>query len=342
MRQTSQEGIPGKIRYRRFHAVMQSSGILKIAIPHETAGSGSLPHYLRLYTAWVYTYCTAGNFRQWKISSIATTRQFVRNLFSSNAGRRSFALCSFGRHSLLIVYFRIHEYFWSHTCGWWKYLARNLISQKIALMKATKLIKFLTKISCYTVLVYFNMLTCGVFTLRFSSKHAQTGTEKRWKRLPQFAYWTVRDTPKLSGFFFLGLRWTVKMSRMYLEGQNYNNNSVFVCFCTCVSFRGGESFFSSVRYCRRFSRQRGGGACRAHRPVSLLRSCQLSGAQTLAEGHQRSRLSNLPHQQCEVHCLLAFQAVSKAAQPTTGRREIDKPPKLLFIDSFHWTNRWAC
>ena len=43
--------------------------------------------------------CIAGNFRQRKISSKATVRQFVRNLFSSNAGRRSFALRSFGRHS---------------------------------------------------------------------------------------------------------------------------------------------------------------------------------------------------------------------------------------------------
>ena len=65
---------------------------------------------------WLSTmYCTGGNFRQRKISSKATVRQFVRNLFSSKAGRRSFALCS------------------------WKILVRNLISQKIALTKATKL-----------------------------------------------------------------------------------------------------------------------------------------------------------------------------------------------------------
>ena len=45
------------------------------------------------------TYCIAGNFRQRQISSKATVRHFVRNLFSSKAGRRSFALCSFGHRS---------------------------------------------------------------------------------------------------------------------------------------------------------------------------------------------------------------------------------------------------
>ena len=40
-------------------------------------------------------YCIAGNFRQRKISaSKATAGQFVRNLFSSNIGRRSFAVRS--------------------------------------------------------------------------------------------------------------------------------------------------------------------------------------------------------------------------------------------------------
>ena len=51
---------------------------------------------------WVieaYAYCTAGNFRQRKISSKATVRQFVRNLFSSNVGGHSFDLRSFGCHS---------------------------------------------------------------------------------------------------------------------------------------------------------------------------------------------------------------------------------------------------
>ena len=36
-------------------------------------------------------YCMAGNFRQRKISSKATVRQFVKNLFSSNIGHRSSA-----------------------------------------------------------------------------------------------------------------------------------------------------------------------------------------------------------------------------------------------------------
>ena len=39
-------------------------------------------------------YCAGGNFRQRKISSKATARQFVRNFFSSNIGRRPFALRS--------------------------------------------------------------------------------------------------------------------------------------------------------------------------------------------------------------------------------------------------------
>ena len=56
-------------------------------------------------------YCTARNFRLQKISSKATVRQFVRNLFSSNVGRR---LLLFG-HSvvalLLIVYHHIYEHF---------------------------------------------------------------------------------------------------------------------------------------------------------------------------------------------------------------------------------------
>ena len=39
--------------------------------------------------------CKAGNFRQRKISSIATARQFVTNIFSSSAGRHSSALRSF-------------------------------------------------------------------------------------------------------------------------------------------------------------------------------------------------------------------------------------------------------
>ena len=41
----------------------------------------------------------AGTLRQRKISSKATVRQFVRNLFSSNTRRLPFALQSFDRHS---------------------------------------------------------------------------------------------------------------------------------------------------------------------------------------------------------------------------------------------------
>ena len=62
---------------------------------------------------WVW-YCIAENFLQRKISSKAIIRQFVRNLFSSNVGRGSFALRSL---YCLSLYLRIHEYLWSHTCG---------------------------------------------------------------------------------------------------------------------------------------------------------------------------------------------------------------------------------
>ena len=41
-----------------------------------------------IHVVWC-SYCIAGNFRQRKISSKATARQFVRNLFSSNVGRCS-------------------------------------------------------------------------------------------------------------------------------------------------------------------------------------------------------------------------------------------------------------
>ena len=67
-------------------------------------GSANFCNSLRRYILIaVSKYCIAGNFRQQKISSKATVRQFVRNLFSSKAGRRSCALCS------------------------WKILVRNLI-----------------------------------------------------------------------------------------------------------------------------------------------------------------------------------------------------------------------
>ena len=67
MRQTSQEGIPGKFRSRRFHAVMQYSDRLKIASPHVTAGSGSFPwQYSFLWNLWCLTYSNKPlNFVQW-------------------------------------------------------------------------------------------------------------------------------------------------------------------------------------------------------------------------------------------------------------------------------------
>ena len=55
------------------------------------------------------TYCTAGNFRQRKISSKATVGQFVRNLFSSNVGCHSFALWSFGCRSFA---YRLSSHSW--------------------------------------------------------------------------------------------------------------------------------------------------------------------------------------------------------------------------------------
>ena len=88
---------------------------------------------LELHYAFLFErYCIAGNFRQRKILAKATVRQFVRNLFSSNAGR-SFAM-SVIRSSLfcLSFIFAFMEYFWSQTCGLWKKLVRNLIlSQKL-------------------------------------------------------------------------------------------------------------------------------------------------------------------------------------------------------------------
>ena len=55
-------------------------------------------------------YCIAKNFRQPKISSEATVRRLVRNLFSSNVGYR---LLLFDRSVVLLLFvdFHIHEYF---------------------------------------------------------------------------------------------------------------------------------------------------------------------------------------------------------------------------------------
>ena len=72
-------------------------------------------------------YCTAKKFRQRKILSKATVRQFVRNLFSSNVGRRLLLFDHSVVALLLIVYLHIHEYFWFHTCSFVKNLVRNLI-----------------------------------------------------------------------------------------------------------------------------------------------------------------------------------------------------------------------
>ena len=96
---------------------------------------------LRVHARWSMpvkspVYCLARNFRQRKISSKATVGQFVRNLFSSNVGRRSFA-------------------FWSFT------LVKK-ISQDFNLVKncsdESDEIKFLTKISCYTCTVHVGQL----------------------------------------------------------------------------------------------------------------------------------------------------------------------------------------
>ena len=51
----------------------------------------------------VYAYCIAGNFRQRKISSEATVRQFVRNLFLSNVGRLLFGRRSFAYSRIFLT-----------------------------------------------------------------------------------------------------------------------------------------------------------------------------------------------------------------------------------------------
>ena len=101
--------------------LFSGAGAKKKAKPAEWGHQPNLAETLK------FQYCTARNFRQRKISSKATIRQFVRNLFSSNVGR---CLLLFGRSVaalLLIVYLHINEYFWSHTCSFVKNLVRNLI-----------------------------------------------------------------------------------------------------------------------------------------------------------------------------------------------------------------------
>ena len=88
----------------------------------------------------VLLYCIAGNFRQRKISSKATVRQFVRNFFSSSAGLRSFALWSFGGRSFA---YRISSHSWKHflfnTCGYWKISQEFNLFKKLLLTKAKKI-----------------------------------------------------------------------------------------------------------------------------------------------------------------------------------------------------------
>ena len=100
----------------------------------------------------VLLYCIAGNFRQRKISSKATVRQFIRNIYFRQVP--VFARLLFDRSVvalLLTVYLPIHESI--------SYSKRVVSIEKISpdfnLVKncfdESDKIKFLTKISCYTV-----------------------------------------------------------------------------------------------------------------------------------------------------------------------------------------------
>ena len=87
--------------------------------------TGSAPHFLLRSR-----YCTAKNFRQRKISSKATVRQFVRNLFSSNV-ERSFCLRSFGS-----LAYRLSSHSWlfliPHLSFWGKFSQEfNLVKKLI-------------------------------------------------------------------------------------------------------------------------------------------------------------------------------------------------------------------
>ena len=89
---------------RRREGVEHNADVLRFAGPLQTFTAApyiqaflSLVIYLNLFAtiidpvtarAWVRGYCIARNFRQRKISSKTTVWQFVRNLFSSNVGRR--------------------------------------------------------------------------------------------------------------------------------------------------------------------------------------------------------------------------------------------------------------
>ena len=67
--------------------------------------AGFFHFFVRVFSSFLcigFMYCTAKNFRQRKISSKATVRQFVRNLFSSNG---SLVLSSVVRFACLSVIF---------------------------------------------------------------------------------------------------------------------------------------------------------------------------------------------------------------------------------------------
>ena len=85
----------------------------------------------RLHVLWSedsFKYCNAGNFRQRKILSKATVRQLVRNVFSSNVGRRSFALWSLGCRSFG---FCLSSHSYSLTDHTLVVLLKNLMSNLI-------------------------------------------------------------------------------------------------------------------------------------------------------------------------------------------------------------------
>ena len=113
----------------------------KLSFPQNTILDHSAP-YKGKRILYSRKFSSAKNFVK------VTVRQFVRNLFSSKAGRRSFALCSFA--------YRLSSHSWifliPHLCMLW--FVRN-ICQEFNLVKKllwrSDEIKFLTKISCYIV-----------------------------------------------------------------------------------------------------------------------------------------------------------------------------------------------
>ena len=113
--------------------------------------------------------CMAGNFRQRKISSKATVRQFVRIFFVK---RRSSITRFAYRAYLQVTFMNISD---PTLVVLWKKLVRNLILLKSCFDESNE-IKFLTKISCYTVyqmavsLVFFGqlMMTLSVKTFAFT------------------------------------------------------------------------------------------------------------------------------------------------------------------------------